>query len=67
VYPTNLWQLDAVVGLLQLDALLVRLSKRISHSFLVELRELGSLLQRNSCRPYRGRVSLAVVREPGLL
>src|SRR2546430_5374904 len=44
-YPTNLWQLDAVVPLLQLDALLVRFSKRISHSFLVKLRELGSLLE----------------------
>src|SRR5438552_18484375 len=44
-YPTNLWQLDAVVPLLQLDALLVRFSKRISHSFLVELRELGAPLE----------------------
>src|SRR6266480_2290028 len=44
-YPTNLWQLDAVVPLLQLDALLVRFSKRISHSFLVEHRELGAPLE----------------------
>src|SRR5256885_16544010 len=43
--PIYLWQLDAVVPLLQLDALLVRFSKRISHSFLVELRELRSPLE----------------------
>src|SRR5438045_9287467 len=51
-YPTNLCPLDAACPWLRLDALLFRFAKRISHSFLVERRELGAVPEEIHVDPF---------------